>query len=152
MNLVTKPTENHLNQLREWLITEENETGEGFFCNWNIIYKTFTEERLFIVESDSLAIALLVWWEYPPKAGIEILTVEPKHRKKGIGRYLVNSFIELIKKKNVTTIEIQSEPATSESFWLSLGFKEKADKRCKRINGIPMQNLYMYKELNESKL
>jgi hypothetical protein len=77
MNLVTKPTEEHMNQLQKWLVAEERETGERFNCNWSVIYKTFTEKRLFVIETNSEAVALLAWWEHSPKAGISILTVKP---------------------------------------------------------------------------
>ena len=152
MKLVTNPTEKHLSDLQEWLTNEEVESGESFICNWNVIYNCYIENRLYIIESNSKAIAFLVWWEYKSTAEISILAVEPKQRKKGIGQFLVNSFFEVIKDHNVTTIKIQCKPPTSEGFWLSQGFTESEEKSCERINGIPIRNLYMYKDLNEIKL
>jgi GNAT superfamily N-acetyltransferase len=152
VKLLARPTEGHMAQLLAWLEAEERDTGEGFLCNWNVIYQTFEEGKLYIVEYDSTAIALLAWWECPPNAGIDILTVQPKFRRKGIGRLLVNSFLDKLKKKGVNKVRIQSMPTTSEDFWLSLGFYEEPDNPCERINGIPIQKLYMVKELNDKLL
>lgn len=148
MNLVTHPTKEHMAQLLEWLEAEDKETGEGFFCNWNIIYETYEKDRLLVVEQSSQAIALLSWWEYSTSAGINILTVKPNHRRKGIGRFLAGSFLEATMSKDVSMVKIQCQPTSSELFWLSLGFYEDPEKLCERINGVPMQDLYLLKELH----
>jgi GNAT superfamily N-acetyltransferase len=149
MNLVTQPTEEHMSQLLKWLKAEERETGEGFLCNWNVITATYKENKLLVVEMNSEAVALLSWWDFSPRAGIYILTVKPSLRCKGIGRYLASSFFDLLRGKGMGSVKIQCEPSSSEGFWASLGFSEEMGNLCERINGVPMQNLYMYKILHE---
>lgn len=146
--IVTHPNDIHMEQLYEWLSAEEKSTGEGFFCNWNVIYRAFEQERLRVAVDNSEAIALLTWWESSTNAGIDILTVKPSLRRTGIGKLLVGNLIEELKRRGVRTVKIQSEPTSSENFWLSFGFVEDPHNPCERVNGIPMHNLYMIKELH----
>ena len=143
MKIVKKPTEAHLKDLYRWLKAEQIASGEGFFCNWNIIESSFSEDKLYIVESGSRAVALLVKWQFSSNFGIDILTVEPRYRGSGIGRYLATGLIDEAKSENAEKISIQCMPTSSEAFWKSIGFTEDPDKPCERIRGIPMQKLHL---------
>ncbi|RTR34787.1 GNAT family N-acetyltransferase [Shewanella atlantica] len=152
MKIVKNPTEAHLRDLYKWLKDEEIESGEGFFCNWNIIANSVSEDKLYIVELDSRAVALLVKWQFSSCFEIDILTVEPRYRGKGIGRHLATSLIDEAKKVNAEKISIQCMPTSSEAFWKSLGFIEDPDKLCERIRGVPMQDLHLEMRLCANEL
>lgn len=152
MKIVKNPTEAHLRDLYKWLKAEEIESGEGFFCNWDVIANSVSQDKLYIVDLDSRAVALLVKWQFSSSFGIDILTVEPRYRGKGIGSHLAASLIDEAKNENAEKISIQCMPTSSEAFWKSLGFIEDPEKPCERIGGVPMQDLRLELSLRANEL
>ena len=55
------PTQTDLTKIEEWLIDEEREFNEGFYCNWNIIEKSFNNGELITLNLKKEPIGFLVW-------------------------------------------------------------------------------------------
>ncbi len=148
MNIVESPTTLHLKQVYDWLVAEDRDSGQGFLCNWEIIQSSFDEGYVWFAERNSVAIAFLVWHGIGKHAGISILEVHPSFRRKRIGKALAESILNKFKMDGVRRVKIHSKPTSSEPFWLSLGFREDEEHICERINGVPKEDLYLYKQLS----
>lgn len=43
------PTNKQLDEIEGWLKAERQKTGEGFYCNWNVIKHSFEKNRLLTI-------------------------------------------------------------------------------------------------------
>lgn len=121
----TNPSKEQLREIKLWLIQEEEDSGEGFLCNWEIIEKYFNENQLIILLLNQQPIGFTTWKVYDAfLLSISIAEVHPKYRSKGAGKFLmIESFAHLMK-QGVKVVELFCEPRSSESFWRSLGFED----------------------------
>lgn len=119
------PTDKRVDEIEKWLIAEEKKNGGGFYYNWNNIKSSFDKKELVTISLNNKTIGFVTWRISEENiAGIEIIEVKPTHRKKGVGKKLINELLNFLKTKNIYVVDLQCSPATSELFWKSLGFVE----------------------------
>ena len=107
--------------LRKWMEVEEHEGVEGnFLCNWNIIENAHEEKELlvYIDGPTNIPAAYQVGGLVCPG----ILQVKHTHRRRGIGKKLVEYCIKRALRADRTLLYIQCKPSTSIPFWESMGF------------------------------
>jgi predicted GNAT family acetyltransferase len=138
------PNQNHQSQIREWLIEENENSGEGFLCNWSVISKAFNENRVITFTEKDFPIGFLVYRKSELILNIVIAEIKPSHRRKGIGKLLINETFEKFKNKGILVSELSCSPASSERIWLKLGFINFPESN--RWNG----EILMYKPLIEN--
>ena len=114
--------QNQLSQIKEWLNEEDENTGEGFLCNWNAIFRAFNEKRLITLIENDLAIGFIVFEKHELVIEIVIAEIKPSHRKKGLGRLLIENVFEKFKKEGILVAELSCSPASTERIWKKLGF------------------------------
>jgi GNAT superfamily N-acetyltransferase len=143
------PTEKQVREIETWLIAERQKTGEGFYCNWNSIKTSFGNNELTTISLNNKAIGFATWRLTTEKtASIEVMEVEPKHRKKGIGKKLATQLLKFLKDKGVCVVDLQCAPTTSEPVWKHLGFLEFPETP-KNYNFNSGDNKKLYKILTE---
>lgn len=120
---IFKPTEIHLSQIEKWLIDELNETGIGFYNNWNIISKAFINNELIVLTENDFAIGFLVYNIYEIIIEIDIAELKPDYRNKGLGKKLIEDTLSEFKKNGMMICELFCAPENSEPIWKSLGFE-----------------------------
>jgi predicted GNAT family acetyltransferase len=116
------PNDNHLSEIKSWLVEEENKTGQGFFCNWDSIIYAFDRKELTIITKDDLVIGFLAYSITDCVVHIEITEIHPRFRKKGFGKTLVSESLKAFKEKGNVTVELYCQPIESERVWRKLGF------------------------------
>ncbi|CAM4300693.1 GNAT family N-acetyltransferase [Cytophagaceae bacterium 50C-KIRBA] len=122
------PTDKQVGEIEKWLIAERQKTGDGFYCNWNIIKSSFDKNELATISLKNKTIGFATWRLTTDKtARIEITEVKPTHRKKGIGKKLTTHLLNFLKDKGVCVVDLQCSPDTSEPVWKRLGFVEFPD-------------------------
>jgi len=122
------PTDKQVEEIEKWLIAERQKTGDGFYCNWNIIKSSFDKNELATISLNNKTIGFATWRLTTDKtARIEIVEVKPTHRKKGIGKKLTSQLLNFLKNKGVFVVDLQCSPDTSEPIWKRLGFMEFPD-------------------------
>jgi GNAT superfamily N-acetyltransferase len=143
------PTDNQVSEIEKWLIAERQKTGDGFYCNWNIIKSSFDNGELATISLNSKAIGFATWRLTTDKtARIEIAEVKPTHRKKGIGKILMTQLLNFLTDKGVCVVDLQCSPDTSEPVWKRLGFVEFPDSP-ENYNFNSGDNKKLYKILTE---
>ncbi len=112
----------------------------------NSIYHIFTKffkstSLVAELESKELAGFLLgfISQENPEEAYLHLLCVDPKIRGKGIGKALVEKFMEIAALKDCKKVYLITKPINwkSISFYRNLGFLEHKEGNIMNIMGIP---------------
>ncbi|MEA3451526.1 MAG: hypothetical protein U9Q83_06435 [Bacteroidota bacterium] len=83
---VVKPLKKHISEIEKWLIEERNKTGDGFYCNWNVIENAIKENRIIVLTIDDFAIGFVTYRIDELIANIDIAEINPKYRKKEYGK------------------------------------------------------------------
>ncbi|HNP98507.1 MAG TPA: GNAT family N-acetyltransferase [Bacteroidia bacterium] len=117
------PTINQIDEIEKWLIAERKKTGEGFYCNWNIIKSLFQKNQLAAITHNKKAIGFATWsYTSDLTARIDIVEIKPTYRNKGIGRALIMRLFHFLKERNICVVGLQCSPSNSEVVWKRLGF------------------------------
>lgn len=123
MKIINNPTENQLSQIKEWLINEIEDTGEGFYNNWDTIEKSFNENKLIVLKNnEEFPIGFIVFNKEPLTIEIIIASIKLSERKKGFGRKMVNQFLEYYKSEGALVSFLDCSPASTERIWKKLNF------------------------------
>ncbi|MDD2199670.1 MAG: GNAT family N-acetyltransferase [Bacteroidales bacterium] len=122
------PTRFDLEKIKEWLIEEEQESNEGFYCNWNIIEKAFNNDELITLNLKEKTVGFLVWSKGEIYAEIDIMEIKPDYRKQGIGKLFFEQISEFFKQKGFLVIKLFCSPRESEKFWKKMGFIKFPDR------------------------
>ena len=117
------PPKDQLDEIERWLIEEDNLTGEGFYCNWEIIASSFDKKNIATISEDNNPIGFITWRTNSSFTSIiEIAEIKPNYRKKGLGKQLVSKLIEKLVSEDICVISLQCAPSSSEPIWRQLGF------------------------------
>ena len=135
------PTESDLKVIEEWLSNEYKKYKEGFYCNWNIIEKLFSLNRLISFKLSDKIIGFLVYSPGEIYIEIDIFEIQRKYRGKGYGKISYNLVAETFKNQNFKAVELFCEPVESERFWRSLEFVKFPER------GYSESDLTFYKTL-----
>lgn len=121
----TKPTRNQLDEIEKWLISEANELGEGFYCNWNIITRSFDNNQLWVTTFNDRPIGFVVVGvsDSSLTAVIDIAEIKPSERQKGYARQMINETLNRFRSQGVLVVRLECSPTSSEPFWKKMGFQ-----------------------------
>lgn len=117
--IIRLATPTDLAEIEAWLIAERAETGEGFYCNWNLIQGGLEYDKTFVMLRDGEAVAVLV----NGTAGPDILSVRPDLRGQRLGGQFARWLFEHAMGRDYSVLEIECEPRTSVPFWRQHGFQ-----------------------------
>tara|TARA_R110002124_G_scaffold248646_1_gene413761 strand:+ start:123 stop:845 length:723 start_codon:yes stop_codon:yes gene_type:complete len=121
-SIKTNPDKNELEFLKKWLSVEYKKYGTGFFCNWNIIKKSFSENRLIIFQEDKSPIGFIVWRKSKIYVDIDIMEIHPEKRKLGLGKIFYHILQNFFLDQEFKAFKLFCDPSESEIFWRKMGF------------------------------
>lgn len=147
MKIINKPNIEQLAEIKKFLIEENKLNKEGFFCNWKTIEKSFSENCLFALDLSGKIIGFLTWTNHENQfLEIDIMEINPIHRKKGFGKIFYKKVEKYFKSNNFIAIKLFCEPEISEIFWKKMGFIKFPDR------GYADPELTYYKPLIKTKV
>ena len=122
-------SDEHLKKILDWLKNEQHKTGEGFYCNREIIVDSHKKGEVHVAIESGIVIGFVVDHLYSLYHGssIDILEVHPNHRNRGVGKVLALDSISRLFELGADLVNVECAPSSSEAFWLKLGFKPKGD-------------------------
>jgi GNAT superfamily N-acetyltransferase len=138
------PTENDIEEIKNWLKDEDAKFNEGFYCNWNIIWDSFLRKQLICCSINDTPVGFLVWSKGEIYIEIDIMEIRPEYRKKGIGHYFIEKISVHFKDLGFKALKLFCEPRESESFWEKEGFIQFPQR------GYSESDLTFYKSLIET--
>lgn len=118
------PSKADLSIIKKCLKEEFEETNEGFYINWEIIEKDFNNNNLIILSYHNSPIGFVTYYLGDIHVEIKIFVIEPKHRKKGIGKIFYEKIAEHFKLEKYIAFKLFCSPTESEAFWKQMGFIE----------------------------
>jgi len=124
----TKPLLSDLENIKDWLIKEDKELNEGFYCNWKIIEKSFQNNKLITLQVHENPIGFIVWSNSSICADIDILEIKPEYRKKGFGKIFFEQVSDYFIKEGYLVIKLFCSPKESEGFWIKMGLEKFPDR------------------------
>lgn len=122
------PRNNDILELERWLLSENENTRKGFYCNLSSIKSSYDKNELVIISSNDRPIGFATWRLNTEKtAEIVIAEVKPSYRRKGIGKKLITELLKFLSDKGIWVVHLQCAPKESEPTWKALGFLEFPD-------------------------
>ena len=118
----TKPSFKNLTEIKAWLLEEDEKTKQGFYCNWNVIEKSYENKELITFQNNDSTIGFITWSNCEMYAAIDIMEINPNCRKKGFGKLFYESVAEYFKSIDLIAIKLFCSPTSSEKFWKKMGF------------------------------
>ena len=115
-------TKKHLADIKHWLADEDARTGQGFYCNWNIIEGSFNNGEMYCAIDQGAVVGFLIFNTSKFSANIDIMEIHDNYRRKGIGKQLVDAFLGDLRATGIVVVDLESRPITSLPFWMSFGF------------------------------
>jgi GNAT superfamily N-acetyltransferase len=146
IDVIFRPTRTNLEQIKDWLIAERSETGEGFYCNWNIIESSYRHEELCCIVSNTEAVGFAVWGESELSARLDIVEIRPDLRRRSFGRILVEECFNHFRNLGLLVVDLECQPPTSEPIWRCLGFSDFPQK----LNSNYNDSINLYRPLIKS--
>lgn len=125
-----EPTYTQLIEIENWLRIESQNTGEGFYCNWNIIKTSFQNNKLVVISYRKKVVGFLTFQDYNNDKciKIEIAEVKNTYRNKGVGKRLINEFLAQFRNKGFLVAILDCCPNTSKPIWKKIGFYEYPER------------------------
>lgn len=118
------PSSKILKEINKWLIEEDKKTGDGFYCNWEVIKSAFEKNKLASISLEGKVVGFIIWRNYDCVATIDIAEIKPSHRSKGLGQILTNRLFSKFLSEDIFVVNLQCSPASSEPVWKKLGFQD----------------------------
>ncbi len=122
LKINTNPTESDLKKLEDWLVSDYEKFNEGFYCNWNIIEKSFHAKELITFTLDNEIIGFVVWSQNEEVIDIDIMEIHPDYRKRGLGKQFLEKIEDEFRDNGNIAFVLFCEPRESEHFWRKMGF------------------------------
>ncbi len=113
-----------LSEIKKWLEKEMEETGEGFYGNWDVIEKNFNNNNLITLSYLNFPIGFVTFYKFEIHVEIGIFVIESKYRRKGIGKIFYEKVAEYFILHNYLALKLFCSPPASEIFWKKMGFIE----------------------------
>ncbi len=147
--IIFELSKSQINNLKEWLVKGQKARRSVFYNNWDLIGKCIEENRIICITVKGKVVAFSIWDEIDLSIHIKICEVKPTSRRKGIGRMLVENFMEHFRSNGSMAIYLDSKTPSSEIFWRQCGF---IDFPWQKNRGIfDGESVRLYKSLYEKK-
>lgn len=123
-----KPDKRDINEILNWLKNDINNNGEGFYCNKDIIEKSFERGNLITFKNGNENIGLVTWNEVDRMLiNIDIFVIHPSYRGLGFGTFYYNAISDFFRSIGFKIVRLFCRPYTSESFWKKIGLTKFPD-------------------------
>lgn len=113
-----------LEEIENWLKAELLTSNNGFYHNWNLIKKAYSDNKIVILKNEINVIGFLIWCDFNIYAEIDIFEIKPEFRQRGVGKYFFNEVSTFFKSHNFSAIKLFCEPEESEKFWIKMKFRK----------------------------
>lgn len=125
MEVTLSPSNDILDEIETWLISEYDNSNSGFYCNWKVIQARFNKGDSAAILLNGIPVGFATWDRlFDATAQILIVEMKPGYRKSGYGRLLMERVFCHLKAQGVLVVDLECEPIESEYFWRKLGFND----------------------------
>jgi predicted GNAT family acetyltransferase len=145
IKVISNPSIQHLQEIEDWLIEEDNLFKKGFYCNISIIKQSFDTKNLIVITENKKAIGFLTYYfSHDLVVEISIAEIKQDKRKMGLGKVLLENSCNNFIKMGALVAQLKCSPVSSRKAWKRMGFMDFP------AGIIRESGLYLYKILVET--
>ena len=134
----------HFAEVLAWLKTEEEQGGTGFYCNRNVIEKSFASGEGLCAIAEGKIIGFAVFQMFTDGGDVHIIEVEPSARGQGLGSQLLLAAVATLRGLGAKYIHVECASAEGEALCRGHGFETYVDPRNDRREwDNPLLRLYL---------
>lgn len=120
---------NDFAEVLAWLKTENDQDGVGFYCNRNIIEKSFASGEGLCAIVEGKIIGFSVFQVFTDGGEIQIIEVEPSARGQGVGSQLLISTVEWLRDRGAKYVHVECTSDEGKSLCRRHRFEDYVDPR-----------------------
>ena len=129
MTQVRPATVTDLPEVLGWLNEERDETGEGFYCNKEVIESSFArDEGLCAIENGKI-VGFAVIQMFSDGGHVQIIEAHPSARRRRIGTHLLEAAIDVLRGQGSHSIDVACTSPEGEALCRRRGFQDYVDPR-----------------------
>ena len=126
---IVNGTKRELPQVLSWLKQEDAETGEGFYCNRDVIARSFLAGSALCTLLDGQVVGFAVYYLALPGSGVSIVEVRPQCRKRGVGAHTLSAAVQRLKSLGAEYVHAECTSTEGEALCRAHGFQTYVDPR-----------------------
>lgn len=135
----------HFAEVLAWLKTEKEQGKSGFYCNRNVIEKSFSSGEGLCAIAGGRVIGFAVFQMFTDGGDINIIEVEPSARGQGLGSQLLLSAVGELRELGAKYVDVECTSAEGEALCRRHGFEDYVDPRNYRSEWHnPLLRLYLF--------
>jgi ribosomal protein S18 acetylase RimI-like enzyme len=140
---------NHFSEVLAWLKTENEQGRSGFYCNRNLIEKSFAAGEGLCAIAEGKIVGFAVFQMFTDGGDIHVIEVAPSARGQGRGSQLLLAAVETLRGLGAKYIDVECTSNDGVALCTRHGFKTYVDPRNYR-GALINQRLRLY--LSEMRL
>ena len=134
----------HIAEVLGWLKAEKEQGGTGFYCNRNVIEKSFTSGDGLCAIAEGKIIGFAVFQMFTHGGDVHIVEVEPSSRRQGLGSKLLLAAVEVLRVRGANYVDVECTSEEGEVLCRLHGFEDHVDPRNYRSEwDNPLLRLYL---------
>lgn len=119
----------HFSEVLAWLMTEMEQSGKGFYCNRNVIEKSFASGNGLCAIAEGKVIGFAVFQMFSDGGDVHIIEVEPSARGQGLGSKLLLAAVEALRGLGAKFVDVECTSVEGETLCRRYGFENYVDPR-----------------------
>jgi GNAT superfamily N-acetyltransferase len=119
----------HLQDVLDWLKEEHEQGGEGFYCNRNIIAKSFRVGEGLCAMAEGRTIGFAVFQLFTDGGDIQIVEIHPSARRRGLGSQLLLAAVNVLRDRGAHYVDVECTSPEGEALCRHHGFEDYVDPR-----------------------
>lgn len=105
----------HFAEVLAWLRIEKEQLGTGFYCNRNVIEKSFASGNGLCVIADGKIVGFAAFQMFTDAGDILIIEVKPSARGRGLGSRLLLATVEALRELGAKYIHVECSSSEGEA-------------------------------------
>jgi predicted GNAT family acetyltransferase len=123
INISFQQTQAQLQEIEAWLLADENSGAINFHSNFNLIEASWKRQHLATISEDGVIVGFACWEDIQQHViALNIVNIKASHRKRGLGRQLLDSLVAFFRDAKKYIVELRPKPDCSTPFWEKMGF------------------------------
>jgi ribosomal protein S18 acetylase RimI-like enzyme len=120
---------NDLPELLGWLKEERDKTGEGFYCNKNVIENSFKRDEGLCAIENGRIVGFAVIQMFSKGGDVHIVEAHPSARRQRIGSQLLDEAIAVLRGQGAHYVDVECTSPEGEALCRKHGFEDYIDPR-----------------------
>jgi GNAT superfamily N-acetyltransferase len=126
---VRPATVTDLAEVLGWLKEERDATGEGFYCNKEVIEKSFRRGEGLCAFQSGTIVGFAVIQMFSEGGDIQIIEAHPSARRQRIGMQLLEASVDVLRDQGAHYIDVECTSPEGEALCRRRGFEGYVDPR-----------------------